>query len=128
MKTPDVEFRTVHIIGWRKTKLSIERNMFPVSRLQKNSWISVIFRHLWNNPKIFRKFPKIFRRFPEVFPVEIKMIIAVGGDRLHVLRKTDLILYLPATAVIWNITVWNEQKENFLWRIYSIICYCTYTK
>jgi hypothetical protein len=72
--------------------------MFPVSRLQKNSWIAVIFSYLRNNPKIFRKFPEIFRSFPEVFPVEIKRINAVGGDRTHVLRITDLILYLPATA------------------------------
>jgi hypothetical protein len=74
--------------------------MFPVSRLQKNSWISVIFRRLRNNPKIFRRFPEIFRRFPEVFPVEIKRINAEGGDRTHVLRITDLILYLSSTAAI----------------------------
>jgi hypothetical protein len=81
--------------------------MFPVSRLQKNSLISVIFRHLRKNqkifqkfPEIFRKFPEIFRRFPEVFPVEIKRINAEGGDQTHILRITDLILYLPATAAI----------------------------
>jgi hypothetical protein len=74
--------------------------MFPVSRLQKNSRISVIFRHLRNNPKIFRRFPEIFLRFPEVFPVEIKRISAAGADRMHALRITDLILKLLATAAV----------------------------
>jgi len=32
--------------------------------------------------------------------VEIKRGVAVGGDRTHVLRITDLVLYLPATAAI----------------------------
>jgi hypothetical protein len=47
-----------------------------------------------------RRFSGSFRKFPEGFPVEIKIINAVGGDRTHNLRITDLILYLPATAAI----------------------------
>jgi hypothetical protein len=55
---------------------------------------------------------------------------------------TDLVLYLLATAAIWNlqfliketvkskfrmnVTLWYIWKEIFLWRIYSKICYCTY--
>jgi len=38
--------------------------------------------------------------FPESFSGEIKRGYAVGGDRSHVLRITDLVLYLPAIAVI----------------------------
>jgi hypothetical protein len=33
--------------------------------------------------------------------VEIKSMSAVGGDRTHVLRITDLILYFPATAATY---------------------------
>jgi hypothetical protein len=38
--------------------------------------------------------------FPDSFSVEIKRGNAAGGDRTHVLRITDLVLYLPATAAI----------------------------
>jgi hypothetical protein len=36
----------------------------------------------------------------------------MGGDRIHVLRITDLVLYLPAstaTAAIWKNAVWNKK-------------------
>ncbi len=99
---------SVHMIGCRKTKLSIERNMFPVCGLQEYSWISVVCRYFRNYPNIFRRFLKIFRRFPKVFPVEIKRGVAVGGDRTHVLWITDLVFYLPATAAIWIKRIWNK--------------------
>jgi hypothetical protein len=38
--------------------------------------------------------------FPDSFSVEIKRGLAVGGDRTHILRITDLALYLPATAAM----------------------------
>jgi hypothetical protein len=45
-------------------------------------------------------FPEFSGDFPESFSGEIKRGYAVGGDRSHVLRITDLVLYLPAIAVI----------------------------
>jgi hypothetical protein len=54
-------------------------------------------------PEVSEYFPEVsggFRRFPEVFPMVIKRGIAMDGDRTHVLRITDLVLYLPATAAI----------------------------
>ncbi len=37
-----------------------------------------------------------------------------GGDRTHVLRITDLVLYLSATAAVWKKAVCNriEQKRR----------------
>ncbi len=68
---------SVHIIGWRKTKLSSERNMFPVSGLQKNSWISVVFRFFRNYPKIFRSFLGIFR---SLFRWKLKEKMQLAGS------------------------------------------------
>jgi hypothetical protein len=45
-------------------------------------------------------FPEFSGDFPESFSVEIKRGDAVGGDRTHNLRITDLVLYLPTTAAI----------------------------
>jgi hypothetical protein len=50
---------SVHIIGCRNTKLSMERKMFPVCGPRKYICISVIFRHL-------RKFLGVFRRFSDI--------------------------------------------------------------
>jgi hypothetical protein len=35
-----------------------------------------------------------------------------GGDRTQVLRITDLVLYLSATAAVWNQAVWNRIEQN----------------
>ena len=51
-------------------------------------------------PEFSGDFPEFSRDFPESFSVEIKTGSAVGGDRTHSLRITDLVLYLPATAAI----------------------------
>jgi hypothetical protein len=64
---------SVHLIGCRKTKLSMERKMFPVCGPHKYSCISVVFRHLGIFRRFsggFRKFPEVFRKFPKVFPME----------------------------------------------------------
>jgi hypothetical protein len=45
-------------------------------------------------------FPEFSGDFPESFSVEIKRGNTFGGDRTHVLRMTDLVLYLLATAAI----------------------------
>jgi hypothetical protein len=50
-----------------------------------------------------RSFPlssELSEDFSESFSVEIKRENAVDGDRTHVLRITDLVLYLPATVAI----------------------------
>jgi hypothetical protein len=51
-------------------------------------------------PEFSGDFPGFSRDFPESFSVEIKTGNAVGGDRTHILRITDLVLFLPATAAI----------------------------
>jgi hypothetical protein len=55
---------SVHIIGCRKTKLSMERKMFPVIGRGKYMCISVVFRSLRNFPQIFRRFPEIYEGLP----------------------------------------------------------------
>jgi hypothetical protein len=57
---------SVDIIGCRKTKLSMERKMFPVYRPHKYICISVVFRHLRNFPEIFRRFSEISGGFSEI--------------------------------------------------------------
>jgi hypothetical protein len=97
---------SVHIIGCRKTKLSMERKMFPVCGPHKYSCISVDFRHLRNFPGVFRRFPDISGGFSEIsggFPNEKIKEQGCGDhgwDRTHNLRITDLILYLPATDAL----------------------------
>jgi hypothetical protein len=62
-----------HIIGCRKTKLSMERKMFPLCGPSKYICISVVFRHLRNFPEVFRRFPDISGGFSEIsgdFPNE----------------------------------------------------------
>jgi hypothetical protein len=64
---------SVHIIGCRKTKLSMERKMFPVCGPRKYICISVVFRHFRNFPEVFRRFPDISIGFLEIsggFPNE----------------------------------------------------------
>jgi hypothetical protein len=64
---------SVHIIGCRKTKLSMERKMFPVCGPRKYICISVVFRHLRNFPEVFRRFPEVSGGFSEIsggFPNE----------------------------------------------------------
>ncbi len=51
-------------------------------------------------PEISEDFPEFSGDFPESFPVKIKRRSAVGEDRTHVIRITDLVLYLPATAAV----------------------------
>ncbi len=46
-------------------------------------------------------FPEFSGDFPGSFSVEIKSRNPVGGDGTHVLRITDLVFYLPATAAMW---------------------------
>jgi hypothetical protein len=62
--------------------------------------IQMNFRSFPLSPELSEDFPEFSEDFPESFLVEIKTGYAVGGDRTHILRITDLILYLPATAAI----------------------------
>ena len=57
---------SVHIIRYRKTKLSMERKMFPLCGPSKYICISVVFRHLQNFPEVFRKFSEISGGFSEI--------------------------------------------------------------
>ncbi len=64
---------SVHIIGCRKTKLSMERKMFPVCGPRNYICISVVFRDLRNFPEVFRRLPNISGGFTEIsggFPNE----------------------------------------------------------
>jgi hypothetical protein len=66
------------------------------------------FRSFPLSSEFSEDFPELSRKFPEVFPVKNEKRSDHGGDRTHVLRITDLILYLPATAAIWKISVWKK--------------------
>ncbi len=59
-------FISEHIIGCRKTKLSMERKMFPLCGSSKYICISVVFCHLRNFPEVFRKFSDISGVFSEI--------------------------------------------------------------
>ncbi len=80
--------------------------MFPVCGPRKYICISVFFRDLRNFPEVFRRFPDISGGFSEIsggFPnekVKEKGRGDHGGDRTHILRITDLILYLPASDAL----------------------------
>jgi hypothetical protein len=58
------------------------------------------FRSFALSSELSEDFPEFSEDFPESFSVEIKTGFAIGGDRTHFLRITDLVLYLPATAAI----------------------------
>jgi hypothetical protein len=58
------------------------------------------FRSFPLSSELSDDFPEFSEDFPGSFSVEIKTGFAVGGDRTHILRITDLVLYLPATAAI----------------------------
>jgi hypothetical protein len=62
--------------------------------------IQMNFRIFPLSPELSEDFPEFSEDFPESFSVEIKTGYADGGDRTHILRITDLVLYLPATAAI----------------------------
>jgi hypothetical protein len=84
VKTLDVEFRTYN----------------RMTHDQTVNWAEYV-SGLWA-AKIqldFRSFP-LFSELSEDFPEEIKRGNAVEGDRSHVLRPADLVLYLPAIATI----------------------------
>ncbi len=80
--------------------------MFPVCGPGKYICISVVFRHLWNFPEVFRRLQDISEGFSDIsggFPnekIEEKDFGEHGGDRTHNLRITDLVLYLPATDAL----------------------------
>ncbi len=80
--------------------------MFPVCGLHKYICISVVFRHLWKFLEIFRRFSEISGGFSEISEgflngkIKDKNRGDHGGDRTHILRSTDLILYLPATDAL----------------------------
>ncbi len=86
-----------HIIGCRKTKLSMERKTFPVCGPSKYICISVVFRHLRNFPEVFQKFSDIsgvffgnFRRFSPIEKLKSKGRGGHGGIRTHNLRITNI--------------------------------------
>ncbi len=91
MKTVDVEFLTYN----------------RMTQDQTVNWAEYV-SGLWaaNKQLNIRSFPlssELSEDFPESFSVEIKSRVAVGGNRTHVLRITDLVLYLPATAAMWKL-------------------------
>ncbi len=63
---------SVHIIGCRKTKLSMDRKIFLVCEPGKYICISVVFRRLQSFPEVFRRFPEVFRKFSKVFEWKIE--------------------------------------------------------
>ncbi len=63
--------------------------------------IQLNFRSFPLSSELFEDFPEFSEDFPESFSVEIKIGYAFRGDWTHILRITDLALYLPATAAIW---------------------------
>jgi hypothetical protein len=66
------------------------------------------FRSFPLSSEFSEDFPELSRKFPEVFPVKNEKGSDHGGDRTQVLKITDLILYLPATATMRKNTVWNK--------------------
>ncbi len=84
----------------------MERKIFPVCGPLKYICISVVFRDLRDFPEVFRRLPDISGVFSEIsggFPTEKRKEQGCGdhgGDRTHILRITDLILYLPATDAL----------------------------
>jgi hypothetical protein len=65
------------------------------------------FRSFPLSSEFSEDFPELSRKFPEVFPVKNEKR-SDHDDRTHVLRISDLILYLPATAAIWRKIVWKK--------------------
>ncbi len=95
VKTVDVEFRTYNrmtqdqTVNWAEyvsglwaAKIQLNIRTFPLSS------------------ELSEDFSEFSGDFPKSISVEIKRWNAVGGDRTHVVRITDLVLYLPATAAI----------------------------
>ncbi len=67
--------------------------------------IQLNFRSFPLSSELSEDFPEFSGDFPESFSVEIKTGYAVGGDRTHILRIPDLVLYLPATAAIGKLQI-----------------------
>ena len=97
VKTLDVEFLTYNrmtqdqTVNWAEyvsglwaAKIQLNIRSFPLSS------------------EFSEDFPEFSGDFPESFLVEIKREDAVGWDRTHFLRITDLVLYLSATAAMWK--------------------------
>jgi hypothetical protein len=87
-----IKLRTLiseHIIGCRKTKLSMERKLFPACGPRKYICISVVFRHLRNFSEVFRRLPDISRGFSEIsggFPQKknkrVRAVVTMVGIEL----------------------------------------------
>ncbi len=95
MKTLDVEFRTYNRMTQDQTVNWAEYvSGLWAAKIQLN------FRSFPLSSELSEDFPEFSGDFLESFSVEIKIVYAVGGDRTHILRITDLVLYLPATAAM----------------------------
>ncbi len=79
---------SLHIIGCRKTKLSMERKMFPDCGPRKSICISVVFRHLRNFLEVFRRFPEIYYSKVTLRPLlTLKFSLRADSPKSHPLTK-----------------------------------------
>jgi hypothetical protein len=104
-KTPDVDFRTYNRMPQGQTvqgaenvsclwaaEIHLHFRSFP-----PNSEFSGDFPEVFGN---FRRFFGNFQRFSQRKNKKVRMSGDNGGDRTHILRITNLILYLPATDAL----------------------------
>ncbi len=107
VKTLDVEFRSYNRMMQDQTVNWAENvSGLWAAKIQFN------FRSFPLSSELSEDFPEFSGDFPESFSVEIKRWIAVSGDQTHDLRITDLVLYLSATAAIWNRHFLNIIKQT----------------